>query len=322
MAEPRRVIEPEPVLDDGATMPFTEHLRELRVRLRNAILGLIGGFSVCYFFKEEIALLMLRPYQSVWATMQSKHTGDPSETPFQEASMYFTSMLEPFWAFFTNSLWAGLFVASPIVFYQIWQFIAPGLYSHERRYGIVFALASAVCFISGGLFSYEFVLEPVYEFLLGFATSNLAEMAELTGAGAGAGAGAAPVGLKPLLTIQEYLSLARRLILAFGLVFELPLLISFLALIGAVTHRGLLKFNRWWIVLSFVISAMLTPPDLFSQVLMAGPLVVLYNLSIGLAWIITTRRERREAALIRQEDEAAAKAEAAATAAKSSDDAP
>ena len=277
-------------LDENAPMPFVEHLRDLRTRLRNSIIALLGGFGVAYAYKEKIALLMLEPYRNVWATLKAKNP------VFEEPAMYFTSMTEPFWAFFLMSLWAGLFIASPVVFHQVWKFIAPGLYQNERRYGIGFVVASVVFFTGGGLFCYSFVLEPMYQFLLGFATENLESMAGLSG-----GAGAAPLALRPMLTIQEYLSLARRLILAFGLVFELPLIIFFLSLIGAITHRGLWKFNRWWTVIAFIVGAILTPsPDIFSQIMMAGPMILLYNLSIIPAYLITRKREREQAALARE----------------------
>lgn len=284
-------------LDENATMPFVEHLRELRLRVRNSIIALLGGFGIAYMYKEEIALLMLEPYRRVWAAMKVTNPA------FGEPAMYFTSMIEPFWAFFTMSLWAGLFISSPFVFYQLWKFIAPGLYQHERRYGVGFVAASVIFFSGGGYFCYQFVLEPMYQFLLGFATNNLESM---TGGGATASGDANPLALKPMLTIQDYLSLARRLILAFGVVFELPLVIFFLSLVGAITHRSLWKFNRWWTLISFVVGAILTPsPDIFSQILMAGPMIVLYNLSIIPAYIITTRRERAQAALEREQSAAA-----------------
>jgi sec-independent protein translocase protein TatC len=279
-------------LDENATMPLVEHLRELRLRLRNSIIALLGGFAVAYMYKEKIALLMLEPYRRVWATLKVTNPA------FDEPAMYFTSMTEPFWAFFMMSLWAGLFISSPLVFHQVWKFIAPGLYQNERRYGVGFVLASVVFFTGGGLFCYYFVLEPMYQFLLGFATDNLENMAGLSGGASDA----APLALRPMLTIQEYLSLARRLILAFGLVFELPLVIFFLSLVGAITHRGLWKFNRWWTVISFIVGAILTPsPDIFSQILMAGPMIVLYNLSIIPAFLITRQREREQAELERDQ---------------------
>jgi sec-independent protein translocase protein TatC len=138
------------------------------------------------------------------------------------------------------------------------------------------------------------VLPVVFDFLLGYATNNLGKMSETLGLGHSLAENTA---LRPLLSMQEYLAMARKLLIAFGLAFELPLAIFFLSLTGAVTHRSLWKFNRWAIVLSFLVGAALTPPDIYSQTLLAGPLIALYNLSIGVAYVVTIRRERREAAL-------------------------
>lgn len=279
----------EPEFDDEARMPFVEHLQELRVRLRNSVIALIVGCFGAYTVKEDLFLLMVKPLLPVLRRLneQGKPVGEGS-------TLYFNSAIEPFWTYFTMSLWAGVFIASPFIFYQVWKFISPGLYKNERRYGIGFAMASAVCFIGGAIFCYVLVLPTVLEFLVGFSTTNLAEQSTVLGQ-------AAPdmnLSLVPLLSMQEYLSFARKLLLGFGVVFELPLLIFFLSLIGMVTHRGLWRFNRWWVVISFVMAAALTPPDIVSQMLMAVPLVVLYNLSIGIAFIVTKRRESREAALM------------------------
>jgi sec-independent protein translocase protein TatC len=272
---------------DGARMSFVEHLRELRQRLRNAVLALLGGFAIALAFKEEIFVFLIRPLLDAWDTQQQANPsiGDPQ--------LHFGSLVEPFWTYFSVALWAGLFVASPIIFHQLWKFIAPGLYRRERRYGLAFAVSSAICFVGGAVFCYVLVLPAVYDFLLGYASSNISEIARPFGIDYSL---ADPINLQPTLFMREYLSFTRKLLVGFGIVFELPLLIFFLSLIGMVTHRGLWKFNRWWIVLSFVIAAALTPPDVISQVLMAGPLVVLYNLSIVIAYVMTKRRERREAA--------------------------
>src|SRR5262249_11000019 len=160
------------------------------------------------------------------------------------------------------------------IFYQLWRFIAPGLYKRERRIGISFAVFSAVSFIAGALFCFYLALPRLYNFLLSYNTRDL----------------------QSLPNIQEYLDLTRDSMLAFGLVFEMPLLIYFLALVGMVTHRGLLKFGRWFVVLAFVIGAVLTPgPDIVSQFLMAVPMIALYFLSIVPAWLVTMRRERADA---------------------------
>ena len=137
------------------------------------------------------------------------------------------------------------------------------------------------------------MLPQVFDFLLAYATTNLADISN----GIAEYQLGPPIALRPLLSMQEYLSFSRKLLLGFGLVFELPLVIFFLSLIGLVTHRGLWRFNRWWIVLSFVLAAILTPPDVVSQCLMAVPLIVLYNLSIIIAFVVTRRREARDAAL-------------------------
>ncbi len=267
-------------------MSFIDHLRELRTRVRNSVIALLCGFVVAYSFKEEIFIFLVRPLLKVW------HEQAQANPSIGQPTMHFGSLIEPFWTYFSLALWAGVFVASPFIFHQIWKFVAPGLYKNERRYGISFAACSAIFFIGGAIFCYLLVLPAVYNFLLGYSTSNLAEIARPFGIKYSL---ADPINLQPTLFMREYLAFTRKLLIGFGLVFELPLVIFFLSLIGMVTHRGLWKFNRWWIVLSFVIAAALTPPDVISQLLMAGPLVVLYNLSIGIAYVMTRRRERRDA---------------------------
>lgn len=279
MAEAR-----EPI--DEARMPFVEHLRELRTRMRNSIIALIFGFIVAYAFQDQVVEFLLAPCIEAWQAQQVDNPalGDPK--------FYYTELIGPFWAFLSLSLFAGIFIASPFAFHQLWKFIAPGLYKHERRYGLAFAVISAVCFTGGALFCYYMVLPIAFDFFLGYTSSSIATV------------GGQQVALEAIPTIDKYLSLERKLLLGFGLVFELPLVIFFLSLVGAVTHRGLWKFNRWWLILSFLLSAALTPPDVFSQTLMAGPLIVLYNLSIGISYIITKRRERKEAALMTGEIDA------------------
>jgi sec-independent protein translocase protein TatC len=187
----------------------------------------------------------------------------------------FLSLTEPFWVNMSIALWAGLFAASPFIFYQLWKFIAPGLYKRERRLGLSFAIFSALFFTAGAAFCRYFVIESLANFLLDYSDAATA----------------------PMLAMGMYLDLIRDLMLAFGAVFELPLLIYFLALIGMVTHRGLWKFNRWFVVIAFVIGAILTPtPDVVTQLMMALPMIALYNLSIVLAWRVTLRREREQAA--------------------------
>ncbi len=266
---------------EGSRMPFLAHLRELKVRIRNAALFFMLAFGVCFYFASEIFDWIKGPLKNVW---------DPKR--LGEFKVAFASLTEPFWVEMSVALWAAIFVASPFIFHQLWKFIAPGLYKRERRVTVAFAFFSAVFFVSGALFCYEFVLENLYRFLLSYA--NKETMA--------------------VVMLQEYLDLTRNMMLAFGAVFELPLLIYFLAMVGLVTHRGLWKFNRWFVVIAFIIGAILTPsPDVVSQIMMAAPMIALYNASILLAWWVTAKRERADKELkVREEAADAAEREARA----------
>ncbi|MDB4962364.1 MAG: Sec-independent protein translocase, TatC subunit [Myxococcales bacterium] len=274
MASPARAdddtSEPVETELEESRMPFLSHLKELRDRVRNAAIAFTLAFGLCFYFAQEIYDWLEVPVYEAWRT----------HPKLGEFKMSFSSLTEPFWVNMSVALWAGIFVASPFIFYQLWKFIAPGLYKRERRIGVSFAVFSALFFVSGALFCYHFVLGRIYEFLLGYATQESEHLRA------------------PVLMLQHYLDLTRDMMLAFGAVFELPLLIYFLSLIGMVTHRGLWKFNRWFTVIAFIIGAILTPsPDVVSQLMMAGPMIALYNLSILISWYVTAKRERKEAAL-------------------------
>lgn len=248
---------------ESGRMPFFSHLRELRDRVRGASIYFGIAFVGCFFFSKDIYKWLQQPLFKVWAKHQDT-LGPPT--------MVFSSVTEPFWVYMSVALWGGIFVASPFIFFQLWRFVAPGLYKRERRIGVVFAIFSAVFFVSGALFCYQYVLRNLYEFLLSYATKEL----------------------HPMLVMKDYLDLTRNMMLAFGAVFELPLLIYFLALANLVTPRGLWKFNRWFVVLAFIIGAILTPsPDVVSQVMMAGPMIILYNLSIVAAYFVHRGKEKR-----------------------------
>ncbi len=281
---PRSNGPPKPPTGASTRMPFMDHLRELRDRLRNAVIALVLGFIIAYNFHEEIFIILLQPLLKVWAQRAAENPA------FGQPELYFKSLAEPFWTYFSLAFWAGIFIAAPFIFHQLWKFIAPGLYQSEKRWAVPFAVISFVFFAGGATFCYFVVLPFAYDFFLGFADSNLASMETLLG---DYQIGSVDVALKPALMMKDYLDLAKRLLIGFGLVFELPLVIFFLSLIGMVTHRSLWKFNRWAIILSFVLSAILTPPDPVSQVAMAGPLIVLYNLSIGVSYLITRKKESR-----------------------------
>ncbi len=265
MAKPAPVdVEPDPELE-GSRMPFLAHLRELRDRVRNAAIFFVLGFFVCFYFADQIYEWLKQPLFEVWRTNPAtKHI---AENP----TMAFGTLTEPFWVNMSIAMWAGIFVASPFIFFQLWRFIAPGLYKKEQRIVTLFAVSSAVFFTGGALFCYHMVLGRLFDFLLGYANESQT----------------------PVIMMQGYLDLTRDMMLAFGAIFELPLLIAFMSMIGIVTHRGLWKFNRWFVVIAFIVGAILTPsPDAISQIMMAGPMIALYNLSIVIAYFITKRKER------------------------------
>jgi sec-independent protein translocase protein TatC len=268
MAEPAKrdaVEEPAEAELEGGRMPFLSHLTELRDRVRNAAIAFVLAVFVCFYFSDNIFEWLKEPLFQVW---QAKHITQPPQ-------LVYLSLTEPFWVNMSIALWAGIFVASPLIFYQLWKFIAPGLYKRERRMGIGFAAFSALFFVAGAAFCRYVVIKTIASYMLGFTDATTA----------------------PMLAMGQYLDLIRDLMLAFGAVFELPLLIFFLSLIGMVTHRGLWKFNRWFIVIAFTVGAILTPtPDVPTQLTMAVPMVLLYNLSIVAAYFVTKRRERDAAA--------------------------
>jgi len=247
-------------------MPFVSHLLELRDRVRNASIAFMIGVVGSYFFSKEIYEWLRAPLFSAWRE-------DPARG---EPYMVFNSVTEPFWVYMSVSLWSGIFVASPFIFYQLWKFIAPALYKRERRMGIAFGVVSAFFFIGGAVFCYYFVLPALFRYMLGYIDSSQRANLQMT----------------------AYMDQTRDTMLAFGGIFELPIVIYVLALIGLVTHRSLWRFNRWFVVLAFIVGAILTPgPDVVSQLFMALPMVLLYNLSILAAWRVTLKREAKAAAL-------------------------
>lgn len=251
-------------LEDGR-MPFFAHLVELRNRLRNAAICFVGGVIVSWFFSKEIYAWLRGPLDKAWKNHPElgEHT-----------QMAFGSIVEPFWVYMSVSLWAGVFVASPFIFHQLWKFVAPGLYKRERRYAVSFGVISAGFFVCGALFCYYFVLDNLFSFLLDYADKTYT----------------------PVLFMRDYFDLTKNMMLAFGAVFELPILVYFLAVAGVVTPGSLWRFNRWFVVLAFIIGAVLTPsPDVVSQVLMALPMIVLYNASILVSFLVVRKRARAAA---------------------------
>ena len=243
-------------VDFDARMPLTAHLEELRWRLVRALGALGVAFGVCYAYAEDLFRFLIRPLASLKP---------------DQMLVIGTGVTEAFFTKLKVSLIAALFVASPIIFYQMWRFVAPGLYDNERRLALPFALAASVFFIVGAGFCYLLVFPVGFRFFLEQYSS---------------------IEVAPQIRISEYLSFASRMLLAFGITFELPVVTFFLARLGVVTHRTLIGWSRYAILVIFVVAAILTPgPDVASQLLMAGPLLILYILSIGVAYVVARPAE-------------------------------
>jgi len=230
-------------MDDQEKIPFTAHLEELRRRLIVCFIAVGIGFVLSYGFKEKLFHILTRPLIGVM------ETGD---------KLIFTGLPEAFFTYLKVAFLSGIILATPILFYEFWMFVAPGLYEKEKRLLVPIVSLSTVFFVGGAFFGYFIVFPYGFKFFLGFASDII----------------------KPLPSMREYLSFASKLLLAFGLVFELPLIITFLAKLGIVSVPFLKKNRKYALLLFFIGAAILTPPDVVTQIMMALPLMVLYEISI------------------------------------------
>jgi sec-independent protein translocase protein TatC len=247
--------EPSKIPEDDQEMTFFEHLAELRIRLLRAIFGLIPAVAIGWIYKKEIKDFLVAPLQPAWEELNLPG----------EAVLRFAGPADAFMMYMKNSLIAGVLLASPWIFWQLWMFIAPGLYKKEKALAIPFILASTVCFVGGAVFGYKLVFPDAFTILLGFSDETLVAT----------------------LFVNDYMPFFRSMLLAFGVVFEVPVIVTFLAGVGIVTWRQLLKFSRWWIVCASFISMLLTPADVYSMVMMLVPLVLLYYVGVGCAYLIS-----------------------------------
>jgi|SRR5579871_1895814 len=280
-------------------MPFTEHLAELRTRLKWSVVAVMVSTVIAYIFKEQLFALMAKPFVLAWREMR-----EPAHLPPLE--IVWTNPIDSVTVYLKLALLAGVFGASPVIFHQLWKFISPGLYKRERRMALPFIVASVILFFGGAVFAYKFVLPAGFKFFLSFANNQMGEMRDFFGRQVDVKLTDAFT-LRPLITLDEYFGLTSTLLLIFGATFELPLLLAVLAIIGIVTPRGLWRFNRYAILIAFILGAVLTPGDLVvGQIAMGGSLTVLYNLSILVALIVgRNRRKRREAELAAEREEEA-----------------
>ena len=240
-------------------LPFTSHLEELRKRLITCFISIGVGFAISFGFKERLFKILVQPLVKVM---------EEGET------LIYTGLPEAFFTYLKVAFLSGLIVASPVILYQFWMFVAPGLYKNERRLMTPIVLLSSFFFIGGALFGYFIVFPWGFKFFLGFASETV----------------------RPLPSMKEYFGFSAKLLLAFGLVFELPLVITFLAKLGIVSVEFLKKNRKYALLLFFAGAAILTPPDVITQVMMALPLMVLYEISIIGARIFGKKKTETEEA--------------------------
>lgn len=254
-------LEPEPlepieeVPAEGLRMPIIEHLRELRVRLIRAAIALTVGFIAAYFFSDQLFAALTLPIRQV---------------SHDKLLLIGTGVGEAFFTKIKVSLVAGLFLASPAVFYEVWKFIAPGLYHSERKMAFPFIVFATIFFISGGYFCWAVVFKVGYAFFLQQYSS---------------------IGVTPTIRISEYLAFSAKLMLAFAITFEMPIFAFFLTRLGLIDYKMMIKQFRYAILIIFVIAAALTPPDMVSQFLLAIPLLLLYVVSVGVSYVFRSKIE-------------------------------
>jgi sec-independent protein translocase protein TatC len=250
--------DPETFDDSSGKMSFLEHLDELRKRLIYVVYSLIAGCVIAFIFIGRIIDFIMKPMYEMLA---------PAGTG---AKLMYTAGPEPFMLHIKIGFLAGIFIASPLILWQVWKFIAPGLYSHEKKFAIPFVLMSTLFFVAGGLFAHYVAFPVTWSFFLGFSNEYMVFMPK----------------------IDEAFSLYTKLILGMGAVFEMPTLVLFLARMGVVTARMLIKYFKYAFLGIFIVAAIISPgTDIPSQLVMAVPMILLYGISIIVAFIFQKRRK-------------------------------
>jgi sec-independent protein translocase protein TatC len=253
---------------ENSKLPLTEHLSELRKRILVSVAVLGIAFLFIFNYSEELFNILTFPLKSEMKFDLTKPFFHIKEkTP---VSLVFLAPAEAFWMHMKVSFVASFIVALPVIFFQIWKFVSPGLLANEKKYVIPFVFSSTALFLVGALFCFTIILPFAMTFLLGYKTGSLT----------------------PMISVGSYVDFCMKFILAFGAIFELPLVIVFLAKFGIVSPGGLAKNRKYAILFSFIAAAVLTPtPDAFNQVLMAVPIIILYEIGILLSVVIYRKKK-------------------------------
>ena len=245
-------------MPEDEKLPFTTHLEELRRRLIICFCAVGIGFVISYIFSKKLFEVLMQP---LLAAMPP------------EEKLIYTGLPEAFFTYLKVAFLAGVLLAVPVILYQLWMFIAPGLYDRENRLVLPIVFLSSLFFLGGAFFGYFIVFPFGFKFFMGFASDYV----------------------KPLPAMKEYLSFSSKLLFAFGVVFELPLFVTFLAKLGIVNVQFLKSKRKYAILLFFVFASILTPPDVITQILMAGPLILLYEVGIMGARVFGKKGEKGDA---------------------------
>ena len=247
---------------DERSMPLLDHLIELRSRLLTSAIAILVLFFICYYFAPDLYNFLVAPLADVLEKMGGQRR------------LIFTALHEAFFTYIKVAFFAALFLSFPFIAIQIWMFIAPGLYKYEKKAFAPFLIATPILFFMGGALVYYLIFPLAWSFFLSFESVG--------------GAGALPIQLEA--KVDQYLSLVMRLIFAFGLCFELPVVMTLLGRVGMVTSKGMKEKRKYAIVLAFVAAAILTPPDVISQIGLALPTMLLYEISIISVKIVEKKR--------------------------------
>jgi sec-independent protein translocase protein TatC len=244
---------PDPDTDRAlGKMSFMEHLGELRTRIMWSVASAGVGILIAFFITDPAMRFISRPLLSM------------------KTELVFTSPTEAFWTWMKVAMVLGIFISMPGILFQVWKFVAPGLHEHEKKYAAPFIIIGSLLFLIGGAFAMLIIIPYASNFLVTFGQEK---------------------GWKPMLTVSSYTDFVIKFALAFGVVFELPVVITILSLIGVVTPQFLSRNRKYAILVNFVIAAILTPtPDMINQTLMAGPLCILYEVGIICARLATRKR--------------------------------
>ncbi len=234
-------------------MTLLEHIEELRIRLLWVVGGIIVGVAAALSYSERIINIAIEPLQKALP---------------KGSEIIFTGVTEAFWVRLEAALVAGIILSIPFTFYQIWLFVRPGLEDREKKFAIPFVFFFSLFFISGVVFAYKIVLPIGFSFLLRYGGKELSAMP----------------------SIKQYMSLFLRMLVAFGVVFELPIISFVMSRMGVINAKDLIKKSDYALLVIFIVAAILTPPDVFTQFLMAGPLILLYIISIVVAYLFSTKK--------------------------------